>query len=1622
MKRESKRLKEKKLNKKIFNAFIIIFIIVVLIGINYNNIFGITQTKNITYKLGEYELKNMSQEIMDGNVKLPYPKELGIETRVGETFLGYDINNDGQVDYQAGDLMQVKSNNSELEVQAITSEDNIPFTAWLYDDGSYTTGTELTTGTTDITTPWNQDSTVRYLIIDLNLAQGIGGTVEITLPVGMYLYGNDGHTGVGGDITDVSFETLSGLEGTGGQGVGTYINTKTGTLTYTFSELATSGNQIIVPVAYDINIWDRTTLTNTNFTNGLPPITVTMTEGTSVYAKTLDDVVFGKKYLDLGLQLVRWYSPTRVLLDTTQSMYREELRQTAGYWEEFIIEYTLPSKDGDYATYVGENTASTANRFPEGLTIDTSDPTKVVYTWTNFYHRTGYVYVAPNLMFSSELFSADETLTSHVKIILTSYGGHTLEREESKSIKISAGAEIVYMSVVEYLYNDLPDTIESHLGHLSINNAGLAASDKIEMKYTFDSRNTANTRNMIDVSAVSLPQTMNQTFNVTYSLIDKYNNYVAQNQQIEITSGTTNTSGGIITIPMVVEKYNLENPSNQLNVDEVFFKNIDYEIQSVPANTTLYVGSAMLNNLASGNFYGQYNGSYMEYAFSQFECIEYNADGSIKKSGIRETNLRGTPNNSNSIYFRAISVDNPNPNAGEEISVVASVNNHYYPYGNSQYIKTPVVYFLAPKGIEIVPDTVTVTRDTEQFTFELRQREVGTSGQVLYTIYVTDPNASFGGSYFDENGVLKGSNAYSDLKVNMKLVSDPASSYLSERLSNMFFVKDLAANNSIHSAYVTQEPYDFENDGTLGNVVKTTSTASITIYPNTNQVEFINELNINERGYTSDELSYILSDSLGNIDSGIAGYRLKLQNNSEGLIAGEDFYYYMPVPKAGVIYPNEMNIVNSLIDFELTSEPKVSGDNGLIYDVKYTTKTDLVDTSGNLNLVESDWKTLTEIDSFADVTMVKITGLPRTIIQSHTEDIITLNLKYEVKAGYVSNGYDSGKTISFNSYGWQKYLEGGLENTENIYTISNSVSSMLRYVTEYNEQILASYIPSDDKTVTFTLPSYFENKEMNVLSVKEYNVDLVPKTEIDANQNLVDTNITDRNFSITAKLGTGTTHELSSYIDTPIYLGGITKDTSETILFEIASYENMADEASTKYVDVVLGDDQGIRYTLRLNISRNVKHITEPVTAIAEGMLYKLIDNGKTEITITRDSSMTMQYDFTYVPADHDNVKLEFSTNLPIGTKIRMIDSSDLLVNDEGDYIFSTSYYYYETTAEVPNILLSEFQDMRTQENFDIGTDLRNERTIYTFIIEFETNYLPVGNYTASIVPIQTGGTEYTSFDLSFILTEKREFDIETTNTDYVIKDDKVDVLVNFNSSQITGIDTKYRNEVLALRIRFNQDIPIGSYIEIQDKIYLLEESDFILNYGNYFLIPLGNIEDIENIQYTLHSPMDNYVAGSIYHEIVYLEEPQGASYADVTSSFTVVDPPPPAMRLTVNNGNELILVENISQVPLTFDYIDYDDTTTFTTRLYIMEKSEGAYLRQTELLESVIIDNKIITPTKGIAILNLENLGPTVEIVLNLNEALININGTYRIVMETNHLGEVKYEDLVNFIVIDKE
>ncbi len=1605
--------------KKIYIITFMLFIITVLFLMDFGRVFWNETSKSVNFNLNGDLLTNRVLTIEDGEIVLPYPAQVGYDTKVGETFLGYDINNDGEVDYQAGDSVLVASNSSVMNIGAVVLADNVPFTAWLYDDSTYESGVELTE-LGSVSTPWNYLEPLRYLVIQPNFTEAAGGTIEIKLPVGMQWY--DGDTDITtttwtpaiGNILDASFTKLSGLSGTGGQGAGVYFNNRTGTLTYTYSSLSTLEDFIVIPVTFDYNIWNKDAMINNNITGDFDPITVVMTEGSSVYTKKLNEVEFSN---NRPYSVDTYYAPKTVGTKYEVDLSTAGTSVLLGYYKEISVEFHLPTDGVDYARYIREdtNTFFNTNYYKDKWIMDTSDPTKIVFTAYDIYISTSH-YVSPIVIFDEDKFEVGDNVTYGYTLNTTSYGDVEYTSNKSVSATIIDNVKVEFYGYSRYIYENEDDEVESTLGYMTFVNKGLENSNPVEIKYLFDTdiELNSNERNIIDVTSMYLPQNGNVNYDVNYVLIDEYSNEVGRGVYTDFASHAAPGTYGYtasFSIPKVVADYNLKNPDNQLDPDVVSFKEISYKMDYIKAATSYYCIGAPQYVGCPGTYYGQHNLS-GERAMNTIVITE---EIGVDQTEVTSKNyfVSSTASANNSLSIENINISESQIQAGESLRIESVLNMMRYPYGYSLYSENPELYYVLPDGLTIDESSILAMHKGLLVTPMISSKFNAATNETIYTISFNEGDVGIGGPFFDSVGNLNRVDLNNSVSVFFNVDTDPA---MNLTLVDLFDISYIGENGANVTYSAILEPYDFDGNGILDKRVGHRSISkTVTIMPNTNVVEFENEISINGGAFTSDDYSYIVSDSNGNLNEGTATYKVTVENNFPGIVAGEDFYHYIPIPKAGIVYPNQMGIDNNMFNFELSKEVIISGDNGDIYKVLYTDSTDLVDGDGNIKLTDSDWKEFSTIADITKVTMIKITGIKNSMLNSYTEDFVSLQLDYKLDASYDNSGYYSGSVVKFNSYGWQKYLPNGFENTTNVHTFSNDVQVMLRYATNYEEEILASYDEVGNK-LEFQLPKYFENKNISILDVKEYNLDLVNSSVIDNNKDLTNLNTVNNTFGVKASLNNGSVVELASFNNSPLYLGTLLSDNTGTITFDITSYNRLLDVSSSKYIEIYIGDNLGIKYCLKLDVKRKSLNISSVDNTIAEGSHYKIISNDVTSISVVQNSSITAQFSNLYDYNTYDNLSLKFSSMLPVGTKIKMIDVSEVEVDGSNNYTSSPLYYYYEVGTTIDEILVTDFKNMSDNSNY-VNSD--QSLKSFVFVIEFDSNYLAVGNYNVSMGMISNSGSDNYTSGYNIEITKERELSITPSYSKHVVNNGEMNVKLEFSNTVGSGVDTEFQNFVLALKVEFEEALSSDAYLELVGNLDLVGESNRILKYNDYFLIPLGNAGDFSTVEYIFHSGVGNLSSSNINHSLVKYDEPEGEIYATNKVAFTVNESHEPALLIELDGVDELILYDSVSSIPFKFNYIDYDNQTNFTTRLYIWEKVDGTYIKQNNLIENAVIDGTLVKPVNDIIVFNPDDLKTESLINLNLIDTSVLPNRTYRVVIETNHLGVIKYTDYTNFIVV---
>lgn len=542
---------------------------------------------------------------------LAFPADIGFTPPANQYFASWNTALDGTgTAYAAGASVPISD---ALTLYAQWTGTAAPFTAKLYDNANLATSayTELTEGGA-VGNGWDYNYPSRYLIIDANLTGKNGGTISITLPTGMALYDNNytkmsGHPNMANEPVFTIYDEDAGTNGYQ-QGTGAYSNPRTGTLTYTFSAAATT-ETLTIPVTFDQTIWDRSTGL-ANLSGSKPALTVTMTPSTgTVITKTLSKVLSSA---GTGPFIYPDYWPDNVPIgDERSSMSYTSVRNADTYWRTLMMEYILPHKtvNGEtiYAEYVGESqTGDTAlNSYAlvlttAGFTVDASDPTKLIYTWTD-HKQSNFIYLSPVLRFPADKFGDGEQLSFTVTLTGETYSGAVItDTENCKTTAVARKSDIVINTAPRSIcQTGSPAQVSGILGNMSLKNVGLSNSGRLQVTYTFDSGNSAgSSQHNIDVSAFSLPQTnlasLNQaTFNATCTMVNAGNSSSFTHTMTGLSKDSDYRYpqyGCLLLASDVVAAYNAENADSATG--DWYFKTVTYEIPMIPLGTTLYYPTA----------------------------------------------------------------------------------------------------------------------------------------------------------------------------------------------------------------------------------------------------------------------------------------------------------------------------------------------------------------------------------------------------------------------------------------------------------------------------------------------------------------------------------------------------------------------------------------------------------------------------------------------------------------------------------------------------------------------------------------------------------------------------------------------------------------------------------------------------------------------------------------------------------------------------------------------------------------------------------------------------------------------------------------------------------------------
>lgn len=1549
-----------------------------------------------------------------------YPTDLGFAPPAGQTFDVWNTAADKTgTSYGAG--ASLSSAGAALTLYACWKASDESFSAILYHDVSYSlsNATVLAEGGA-LSGDWDYGE-VRYLQIKLSNPYNSNYTVAIDLPVGMAIYGNTYTQPDNFSILDVKktpnvypianesiVSTLkSALKGKGGESAD---------LLYTIAAGQTA--TITVPVIYDQFLWDKQS-GGGNITGAYPPIVVKVTRGGSVAEKVLSQAR-AKRDFGNGIYTLLSVTKNNILpQEEAQNLFYTYVISSSqeaiqAYWQKIdlsisstvrrngkVVEGLHPS----YASYTPMSAATPA------YAVDSAMPGRVLFHAEEAYFAgSSYIGIYPNFTFPVKegAFQAGDTVTFQVTFTLTSLYGTEFSTTASRAYTVVDGEQVAGYGTSKDTYAPHGDgKTLSCLGYFSLQNNGTASGPK-NIVIDFDTADT----NKLRVSAIRLPLPGGTTAAVTYTL----NNGDTGTASV---SSSGSSSGAMLCVADLQD-----GAGTPYELGAVWFKKLSYHIDSIPALTQLYQNSASLSTTSGGTIWGTYESadgnpeSANNGAKSVLSVYDAGGDGITPQTASTHT-VYQTSSKKNAAFLLSPSLSDKEIHAGDTVNLSFYMTSTLYPYTNVNFLTQPEAYFIAPKGVTVLESSVTASNG---YGVAVSSREQA-DGSRIYTFAL---DQGYGGYRYERGNLYQIPNS-SGVKISCTLATDPNLNTSVLRLKDQLFVTDKGTANGLGGAYGSYrypDTYHLVDDSGqmyLGGL-QNADVNSLSILPNANALTITGQAKLDNEGATAFRSGLDQPIYLSGTDRSV-DYRLRVENRNYGVVLAKNFYYYIPIPKAGAGY-NDPELMSDSPHFSLnlTGPVQVSGSNPQIYDVRYAVTTEggaydngkqNFDNAGGFAVYYTAAELLAQGYAWQDVAMVKILAV--SDIPGATDDFFRLSLVY---GGEDLTAQVGAETV-WASCGYQ--ANGGTEANHH-HTPTAPVAVKLKYQAAQEVALTAflgdAPVGADaTKTATVQLPALGIGTTLQVSRVETDNVVLVDAV---SEQNKTDWPSSKANytFSLTAAAGSASPAPLLTDAATPpSWSMQAGQPFSLNLVLDNANALN--DVTTARKVTFTLTDGACVEVTVTVTIDLEPAVIQDPKTTVDVGKFYDRIGGHVSSIHVTCNSAVTAQYVLPgMVPANYTGHTISWgSGSFPQGARLTLVDLTDPAL---------PGYYHYQAGGDEGAIPLSSFRKMGTNEAYTDraasgGTTAVNETLLLVVDLEpaQKLGTAQAGIYALTLTALGSNGMANVVSTVSVNTSSIRTFQFSTfTVPDTMTSTATVSGTVQ--PSETAGAETSHLHQKTSLVLSLaDAEFPVGSVITYGGQTYQLSSGRFIL--------PLGAINEPYTFSLALETP---YAALSPGNYTLQAEVYVSAT-ADGTKPFggeavahaagTVEILERPVYQLTIATEPQLLTKDQAKQIALALTYNAAISNADDVLVSFSVQKKQGSsYLTQNNVLSSVVVNGATLEPSSATGIIQTKEFFPiegAETVTVNLNAANLEPGGTYRLLFQIRGKGdpiEVPYPFLI--------
>lgn len=1548
-----------------------------------------------------------------------YPTDLGFNPPAGQTFDVWNTEPDKTgVSYEAGASLSAAG--AALTLYACWKTSDESFSAVLYHDVSYSlsNATVLTEGGA-VSENWDYGE-VRYLQIKLANSYNSDYTVAIDLPVGMAVYGNTYTQPDNFSILDVkktpnvypidndtTVRALqSALKGKGGESAD---------LLYTIAAGQTA--TITVPVIYDQFLWDKQGGAGSgNITGEYPPIVVTVTQGSNAAAKVLSQAR-AKRDFGNGIYTTIGISRTNILAqDTPQNLFYtyvncKSQEAVEAYWQKVDLTITSTVKRGDkvvaglaptYTSYRGMSTAT-----PD-YAVDDTTPGQVSFRAEGVYGTTsGAIGVYPEYRFpvNQDAFQAGDTVTFQLTYTLTSLYGTEFISSTSKEFKVMDGEEVKGIPTTRDAYAPHGDgQTLSYLGYFDLKNSGTDSGPK-DIVIDFDTTDT----DFLRVSAIRLPLPGSTTAEVTYTL----NNGATG----AVTVSSIGSSAGAMFCVADLK----DSAGKPYELGTVWFQTIRYSIAKIPALTMLYQYSSSGSPSSGGTLWGTFenpDGGSAGAAKNVLSVYDATQDSKTPETTC-ELTITQKGVKKNAAYLQVPSLSAKQIHAGDTVELAFSMTSTLYPYTNVNFLTQPEAYFIAPKGVTVLESSV---KASDGYGVAVSSREQA-DGSRIYTFAL---DRGYGGYRYQSGSLLPIPNS-SGVKISCTLSTDPNLNTSVLRLKDQLFVTDRGTGNGLggsYGSYSYPDTYCLVDDTGRQYVggLQNADGNSLTILPNANALTITGQAKLDNEVATAFRSGLDQPVYLSGTDRSV-DYRLRVENRNYGVVLAKNFYYYIPIPKAGASY-NDPELLSAVPAFSLnlTGPVQVSGSNPQIYDVRYAVETQggAYD-NGRQNFDDADGfatyytaaELLAEGHTWQDVAMVKIVAV--SDIPGATDDYFRLNLAYggEDLTGQV------GAVTAWSSCGYQ--ANGGTEANHH-HTPTAPVAVKLKYQAT-QELALTAFLgdapvgADATKTAKVQLPALDIGATLNISQVKTENVVLVDAVK---DQDKTDWPSSKANYTFCLTAAAGASQPVPILVNAatpPSWSMQAGQPFSLDLVLDNANALN--DVTTARRVTFTLTDGDCVEVTVTVTIDLVPAVITDPKTTVDVGKFYDRIGGHIDQIQVTNNSAVTAQFVLPgMAPSSYTGHTISWGGGgFPQDARVTLVDLTD---PDQ------PGYYYYKATGSEGAIPLSSFKKMGTNEAYvdraASGDTVAVKETLL-FVVDLEPaqrgGFSQAGTHSLTLTALGANGMANQVFSVTVVTSPIRTFQFSTfTVPDTMTATATVSGTVQ--PSGTAGAETSHLHRKMSLVLSLQgTEFPAGSVITYGGQTYQLSSGRFIL--------PLGAMNETDTFSLALETPYAALPPGTyILQAEVYVSATAdgakpfgGESVARATGTVEILERP--VYQLAITTQPQLLPKAQAKQITLDLTYNEATSNADDVLVSFSVQKKQGSsYLTQNNVLTSVQINGATLEPSSATGIIRTKEFFPiqgAETVTVNLNTGSLEPGGTYRLLFQISGKGdtiEVPYPFLI--------